>query len=427
MIEPMNRRADRVLIVLVALIVARAVVPGVVTYRTQIHRALFTSDVNVRPHDANSVAAALSAVLALWVLVALVTKAPRREDIRGLVVVGLLLALPAVHFRSLPKHQWLDIVLSGAVALALWRRRAGAPELAALGLFAAIACAWAVTQGLLYPAHAMFADHYGNFGRSTKSLIGTDQLAGPFGHSNTLGIFAALAVPLVALQPRRAVRWGAYSVLVWAAAWSSCRGALIALVLYFLVKAVRFLAPKKLANLGKWWVVGALVAVAAIPLTTTDPTAFTRRGEIWIVSLQAWRSAWAFGFGDDWYSQAGHFVNNLGDEASSGHNLLIGALATSGAFGAALILWSLLRGSRLLAKGEDQWPDRTLYFGVFLTVSVLEYLWGFAMGAELSPVVAVPIIVALVCPDALEQDQVEESGQSPLSVGRADESPTPRP
>lgn len=407
----MSRRTPG-LRLLIILVVARSVFPGVVRYRTQTHVALYVSDVQPQNAASSHVSFALALALCAYAGYLVAARLKKRPVTPFLLALLVLLHGVVLFPGSYGVARALDVLAAVLVAAALWMMRPRLEELDTLGIAGAGIAAWSILQGWTSPVHAFFGDHAGRLGGSTKALIGSDQLAGPFGHSNTLGMFCALSLVASGLIRSRSWRLACVVILTYALVWSSSRSALagagILLVLYW-VRRVWRSWPRFMSR---------AVAIApyllglTLPFLTNDPLAFTSRGAIWLGSISAWKTSWLVGLGPDWYTQIGQFDNELGYEASSGHNLFIGSLTSFGIVGALIISLAIARAV-LEIDGSDWSKDGFVvsYMVVLGTISILEYAWAPGVKAELFPVVNFVVLVIFMngC-DAWEKVAARNSG-----------------
>ena len=169
-----------------------------------------------------------------------------------------------------------------------------------------------------------------------KALVGTQLMAGPFGQSNVLGLALAVTIPFAFLFKRVAVRLGAVALIGFFLVLSGSRSALLGVAAAFAIGVViamirgRFLSGA-VALIGA---VGLLTVSLWLPLTTTNPQAFTQRGSIWMISRSMWgRSdgALLFGNGLGYYGIGGHFaLYDHGSPTYHGHNEIVSIMTTSG-------------------------------------------------------------------------------------------------
>jgi hypothetical protein len=93
-----------------------------------------------------------------------------------------------------------------------------------------------------------------------------------------------------------------------------------------------------------------------------------------------------FGQGPNWYSDIAQFDNNLGNQASSGHNWFVSTLALGGLVGlvlGAILIFRLLA----LASGQLRGPGASVtvwwYSISVIALSTLEYVWVTSPRADL--------------------------------------------
>ena len=94
--------------------------------------------------------------------------------------------------------------------------------------------------------------------------------------------------------------------------WSSSRTGIFAAGFAFVFMSILKRAPRRFAGPIVW--ISSLVVLAVVfllPLRTSDPNAFTRRGAIWIGSLAQAHHDVLFGQGPNWYSDIAQFDNEL--------------------------------------------------------------------------------------------------------------------
>lgn len=427
--EPEQRRQSRAFRVIAGLVVARAVGPGAVNYLQQPHYSSYVTDVVSRTALAENVADVTTVVLALYCLFVTVRPGAARGAAGGTIV--FCLAIVSWSLLAYPDVTRLDVanaVLTVLVAVAVWRTGPSLRSLSTVSGLAAVVALFAMVGGLWQPETFMFADRFGQLGRSEKALIGSDQLAGPFGHSNTLGIFCALALPLALLLSTRRARWLVVLVLSAALVWSSSRTSLLAVALVGAAALVAVVLPLRLRlRAGLVGLAGVLAWATILPFVTDDPRAFTRRGAIWQVSLDAWSDARWTGHGLDWYLTEGVMIPVIGREASSGHNLVVHALTVGGLLGVGLVLVALAPALRVAARGAADPTQRCgpvigflLVFGI---LSTLEFAWVTSPTQELFPVVGfvVATLAAVAVPPRVAADdnrQVAATGpglRSPMT------------
>lgn len=249
-----------------------------------------------------------------------------------------------------------------------------------------------------------------------KALVGDRLLAGPYGHSNILGLTLVLGLPFVhraGIHGRR-VRIGVALVAL-ALLWSGSRTAMAAAALALLVYAAcrAFHRHQRFARqMSAIALLAGAVLMVAVPLTSHDGSSFTRRGIIWQNALQVVRERQIFGLGSWIFSEEGILVNRLGVSPEHGHNIFITSLAMGGALtvmavGALLFVISA-RTVRTVPSRLDLlgFLVALLYGGILETVLDFRAVNGFSF-------VVWPLVVVLVGqrhlvrPDGPSPDWVE--------------------
>lgn len=339
--------------------------------------------------------AALLIALCLWQLLT----AKVATDTLGLLGVGLLLAPWMIAMLSSAESGSnipFNALALPAVAFALWRLNAKLQDLTAVAWLTGCTAAIALVMGLLAPTRGLLHGSSGYVSTADKAIIGDTLLAGPFNHSNQLGVILALGLPAILLLHRRSDRFWIFAVTVLALAWSASRGSLLA-VGVFLV-ACWWVTRFKNASPRRFWsfvvVVPSLAAVAYVPLVTDDLSAFSDRGQIWAASMAAWAESPSSGNGYAWYSEIAKVANDLTAVAFNGHNLFVHALATGGVLllvALVLLCWRLVSVSIAEAGVGNIFPlAYTVCFGV---LAILEVPTRFRDVDPQSWVAVLPVVI----------------------------------
>jgi hypothetical protein len=394
-----RRRGFRILATLVWL---RCTLPGALNYLTEVHLSLNIGQVAPRTPLSVLVANLLTVAIAgvsAWCLL------HRARDPGG-PRWPLLLLISFTLYGVL--DQWgrgrLDarsIAYGLVTVLVILAVKALSPNLDQLTIIAKLAAAtslYCLAYALVSPQHANFGDSSGRINSSTKAIVGTNQLAGVFGHSNTLGLFCALTLPFVASIKPRGVRVLVIGALVTGIVASSSRASIFVATIFLVLLMIRALFNESIWRRTLFLSLGFSAAcVLILPFMTDDPRMFTHRGAIWIVSLQQWRLSPIFGQGVDWYESAALYSRGLGAQASSGHNLVVTWLATGGLIVASLgfltlgslsarVVWHMRRGSAVPA----------IFLLAFMVASIVEYIWVNSISGELYFVVGFPTAAILL-------------------------------
>jgi O-antigen ligase len=243
------------------------------------------------------------------------------------------------------------------IVLAIWLLRPRITQLQSLGYLMGLTALISVVIALTLPAQAIFRTAAGEVIVDDKQILPGGLLVGIFTQGNNLGQFLALGLPTIFLIRHRWHRLILVALALLAIVWSASRGAMIAvgvgLIAFVLVRACR-----------PWWrklmaptvVLVPFVVVCVVPLITTRPDAFTNRGLVWTVSLQAWRSEPWLGLGSDWYQTIGRTSSRIAGSVFHGHNQFVQFMVTGGVIFGLLVLPQLFvataRATRLAVDGK---------------------------------------------------------------------------
>jgi O-Antigen ligase len=382
---------DRNARTLTSLTFASSTVPGAIEYLGRSHQSLLASVTAVRTPLASNVSLLINVLIMLFAFYIAIS--------RGLNIgrnaVDLVLVLTVLAWSLLglwregdvTTRSILDYLTVGLVVVALWCLRPSRALYPHVGRLVSILVIYSLIFAFADPAGAYYTSLSGAIGESTKSYIGHNQLASVFGHSNTLGIVVALGIPFILLLERRVLRLVVVGLAIWVLVWSSSRTGIFAAGFAFVFMGILRQLPRRLAGPVVW--ISSVIVLAVVfllPLRTTDPNAFTRRGAIWIGSLAEAHHNVLFGQGPNWYSDIAQFDNDLGNQASSGHNWFVSTLALGGlvglVLGAVLILRLLVLASRHL-RGHGAAMTVYWYWISVAALSTLEYVWVTSPRADL--------------------------------------------
>ncbi|MDG4829852.1 O-antigen ligase family protein [Solwaraspora sp. WMMD1047] len=344
-------------------------------------------------------------------------------DLLSLAFIGLAAAL-AVHglLRNRPPHRlgWLAVLLAPLVAIelsglvngelpgpvsaalplaavAVWLQRPAPRVLATIGVLGAGTALGSILLALVRPDLGLLS---GSAAGAKSGFLG-GLLAGPYPHSNVLGLTLALSLPFLFCVGNALLRRAGVLVVLFAASWTGSRTSQLAIVavlvsygiIRWLPALTRRLPHSRAADLGgtaestgaaggttwlaRWAVavpvVAGLVLTVAAPLLTRDPAAFSERGRIWAALLDRWAQAPLLGFGPGYFDNQPDLAEALGGQFSHAHNVLVqflvvGGLLATVLFGVLLYLvWR--RSMALLAAGV---PAAGLFLVAFTQVSWLE-------------------------------------------------------
>lgn len=387
-------RDTRALAILAAAVVLASVLPGAVNFIQSEHVNLSASMTAPRTHLAYR-ASQLS--FTLTVLVAVIILIGRRVRIVGspwgLISLVLLIAYSiggAAAEGTINLKTVEDSVGLILVVVAVWSLDIRAGSLRVLGICSAAVATYCLVFRLLSYAHANYPDTGGNLFVSSKAVLGTDQVAAIFGHSNTYGIAMALSIPLAFALRRRLWQITTVGIEALGLVMSASRTGMIAAAwcLLSIVICRRQRHGNRIACAAATVLLPA-IAVITVPLAVRHASAFTDRGQIWISSAAMWHSHWLLGVGPSWYQQIANFDNSLGVDATSGHNLFVDWFTTAGLAGMILGAAVLTVCSSLAIRSVDGRFGivATAYIATFLVISIMEYIWIDAIRSELCYIV----------------------------------------
>lgn len=252
------------------------------------------------------------------------------------IAPGLVLAVNELAHGRPPTF---GLLITSAVGALLVSVRVKTPDLVVVGYLGAVVAAASVAAFFLAPSKVLISGGSNTF---DKSLTGAPLLAGIFTHSNTFGMFLALALPFAFLSRRWPVRLLLFGAIAWALVLSSSRTALVgAAVVLAVVVLARVLPRAAFAPVAVIGFAASVFAVFWVPFSETDPEAFTYRGSIWIFDRQQLGDHWLFGLGAHWFADNYALLRSvLSSAASHAHNLALTTLIQGGAV--VLVAWGAL-------------------------------------------------------------------------------------
>jgi O-antigen ligase len=387
---------NRALALVTIAVVGRAVLPSLVNYLNVGHVILTVGATQPRSPLAHVASLAASAVLFLVCSVIVLMRGHPDRNIFGAIILLLGLLIPYIISPALPeKADIVSVAMAAAVIVAVWHIGASVNGLKWVAITGSLIGAYSIIGGLIVPKHMMYVT------KSTKALIGDMQLAGPFGHSNTLGLYCVLALALTPLIV--SVRWRIFHglILCTAIAASASRTALVVagvLVLWWTICWFRSVISIRLT--GTAFVGLCAAAVVILPLLSWDHEAFSGRGYIWSEALGVWEESRWFGVGINWFATDALSSASIANWAfvSSAHNLVLNTLVTSGLVGICVLVLVLLAAMRSILA-FDVTSHQIAFFGyliAFLVASATEAIWIPLPSSELFPVVGLVFAVVIV-------------------------------
>jgi len=273
-----------------------------------------------------------------------------------LLMLGFFLSVTLMNFfgsngTSLRIGSRVGIVL----VLVLWSIR---PKIRDLRVIGAVGTLVALGSFALIPsgkAWMLRAD----FALVEKALIGQDLLGGIFPQSNIMGLAMAACAPFALLMKRRLVGVLSFLIMSGALLLTSSRTALIGfgVALAVAIVALLFRRPKSVSMVHGLAAVGVGIATIVLPIVTKDWEAFTKRGAIWTLSRQEWKSPGQFllGNGLEFYGLGSTFARKFGTPSYHGHNEFVTILTMSGAVTVCLFIVVMIiafRGASYASVGR---------------------------------------------------------------------------
>ncbi|MET8044672.1 O-antigen ligase family protein [Micromonospora sp. NPDC005215] len=306
----------------------------------------------------------------------------RRPD-RVWALVVVLAPLAAIHLAGLVNGQPpgpVSLALPIAV-VAIWVLRPGAQALAAIGVLGAATAVVAMLLAVVRPDLGLLTGaDAGNKGWAIGGL-----LAGPYPHSNVLGLILALSLPFVfGIRPTASRRVTLALILV-ALLWTGSRTSQLAAIVVVLTWGLlRWRTGGRVdrSERGRRRRLSLLIGVPLVvalgltvfsPLLTTDPAGFTNRGRTWRALLSRWTERPLTGHGPEYFERQPDLAAALGGRYTHGHNVLVHLLAIGGLLTVvlfAVLLYQVWRRSMLLAGAGNVGP--ALFLVALLWVSWLE-------------------------------------------------------
>lgn len=285
--------------------------------------------------------------------------------------------------------------------------------LSTIGYLIGILAAVSIAGAIYYPSAALFpVSAY-----SDKALFGSQLLAGPLLHPNSLGQTLALGAPFLLSIPNEIIRRASYVVVAIALPLTGSRTSMIAVAAGLLAYAI--LRSPSWGNRWTYWAL-ATVALAVGPylVATSNVRSFTGRGAIWSNSLIWWAN-------EPWLGQGPKFYRMIADTDSAfptiayhGHNMGVHMLTVGGVLAliALLILVSyVLRNAQNFAARHGAYGIAV--FPIILIVDGwLEVPTDFyAMGA-IAWVIWVPI--AILCKGTVQSLRLASPAKEFTFAGR---------
>ncbi len=372
------RVGDRAYVVLLVTALALVIVPEIINHLILKHtpdlaieRALIEAEAPLAGLARWAGSAALLGVASIIV----VMRGHPNRDVTWLFLLLLALNLPyVVGPEPVTPTDLVKIVLANAVLVAIWNTGAQVAELKWIAILVTCVGAYSIIGGLIIPEYMMYNMV------SRKSLVAGWELAGPFGQSNALGMYCAVAFSLVPLITGTRWRVICASILFATIVLSATRTAVTAatlIALWWLFCWLRSVISVRLA--GTVLASLALATALIVPLLGWDPGTFTGRAFIWAEALELWRESPIVGLGFNWFLVYGQWAAELviWASAGTGHNILVDTLVKSGLAGLAALL-PIWVGAIFAARRIRMRNEQVAIFGyliAFFIIATTEAVW----------------------------------------------------
>ncbi len=309
------------------------------------------------------------------------------------------------------------------VVLGIWAVRPSVRVLGSLGWLTGAAAVLSVSLAVLLPGKGVFAATSGEILLQDKAILPWGTLVGFLTQGNNLGVFLALGLPFVALVNPRWVRWSFLVLTVFALLWTASRGSMAAVGVGALAALVILVMSERLRpHLGPVVGLTPLVGVVVVPLLTTDPLAFTNRGQLWLKGLEWWGEDVWWGLGSGFYAELAMTSQRISASAYHGHNEFVHVGVTGGLV-LVVLIGALMAG---LAVAAGRCGHRSVagltYVATLGATMLLERPLSFVDNLSIFPMVITPVALILVIGGtgvAEPRTPVPASARPPSGGGRA--------
>ncbi|HEY5051680.1 MAG TPA: O-antigen ligase family protein [Acidothermaceae bacterium] len=294
-------------------------------------------------------------------------------------------------------HLHLQDLEYPAIVIAVWVLRPPIRKLALLGYLAAALALISVLMGVFLKSKGLYHASNGDLVPLGKKILPWGILVGPLTSENNLGQVLVLGLPLIGLARSRIVRLLVVALTTYAVVWTASRSSIAALAVGGLIALALQVPGRKLRQVvAAVLVLAAGLVMIALPVSTSDGTAFSNRGYIWIASLRAWSQHRLFGLGSQWFSSLAKYEEGLGGQAFHGHNTFVQMVVMGGAvllvLVAAMAVVSLGSAVRWVGRGVNA---PAVLLGTFFVSATLEWSFAFYDRDFLLAVTVLPMAMVL--------------------------------
>ena len=294
-------------------------------------------------------------------------------------------------------HLHLQDLEYPAIVIAVWVLRPPLRKLVLLGYLAGVLALVSVLMGVFLKAKGLYHASSGDLVSLDKKILPWGILVGPLTSENNLGQVLVLGLPLIGLARSRLVKLVVILLTGYAIVWTASRSSIAALAVGGLIALALQVPGRRLRQfVATVLLLAAGLVMIAIPVSTSDGTAFSNRGYVWITSLRVWSQHRFFGLGSQFYSSLARYEEGLGGQAFHGHNTFVQMVVMGGA-----ICLVLVAAMALVSLGSAvSWVGRgvnvpAVLLGTFFVSATLEWSFGFYDRDFLLAVTVLPMAMVL--------------------------------
>lgn len=315
--------------------------------------------------------ALLIVVTALAVMVIAFGISRSRWQISTLIIAVLfatavsLVYLSHTNFEDLVKMTPAYLVFCSSM-VSSYRATAGK----VLGVLTGMTALLSILWGFFQPTVALM--NQWDYGED-KKIFDSGLLAGPFTHSNILGIALVIGLPWITYVRRSIWKYIFLVSSVTAIIWSASRSSIVVMTMMCLFAGIICFVKSSSLRIGvaRITVLGAIGVGIVLPLLTTSESAVQGRGWIWQASRMAVLDSPLLGSGQPVFV-SGAVADIVGYNTSHGHNIYMTALARDGIIGFIALTILLLSLGLYASRLASATLAPVLSILVFLVVGMVE-------------------------------------------------------
>lgn len=300
------------------------------------------------------------------------------------------------------------------IVVAIWTLRPELRRLQVLGYLMGLTATLSIVIAIFMPDHAIFRTALGEVIAEDKQVLPWGILVGIFTQGNNLAQFLALGLPTVFLIRRRRDRVLLVGISCLAIVWSASRGSMLAVAigaLAYVVLSLSWHAVRRIV--GVIAAVAPFVVVCVVPLVTTDPTAFTNRGLVWLVSLKVWHTHEWIGNGSAYFNIVGSTSARIAGSVFHGHNQFVQFMVTGGLIFGFLVIPQMLlatgRAARFAVQGQ---VFGVVWLSVLGATCLFEKSFAYVDNGNFLAAMVVPFAILMFAPPRTGDGTAESTTDS---------------